>query len=407
MSNATFRKVFIIGLLALALVVVYQAYVFTHYSEIRQQQTEDNITGALNAVVEQLREINPESGKILYPVRKISEGYYRVQINDTLHPYLLENLLREKFAQFNLEMSFEYAIYDCFTDSTVFASRVSPSTDQKQSSRYLKDLKWRSDGHYFGVYFPQLPNAWLNLPQIFQLSVFILLALLVFFGYTLYVVSREKRLQHIKSDFINNITHQLKTPVSAMVLSINAMQRGELKKSYLDILKRETDHLKELIAKVLWASKAEQGKLQVDLRKGNIGQWIQTWADKKSVEIQVKLSKKTEAYFDSELLVMVLDNLLTNTIEHNEMLPEIEISSRPDKKKWVEINYIDKGKGIPKAEFKRVFKKFYSGKNQLNSPKQGFGLGLYLSKQAMQKMRGEIFLLESYQGVHLVLRFKK
>ena len=76
-------------------------------------------------------------------------------INDTVNPYLLETLLRNEFIQRNININFEYVIYDCFTDSIVFGDYISLDENEKdnvQSKSY--NMKWDKDGHYFGIFFP-------------------------------------------------------------------------------------------------------------------------------------------------------------------------------------------------------------------------------------------------------------
>ncbi len=403
MSATAYRKVLLLGIVSLLGVISYQGYLFLNYSELTQQRQEDQIVASLYQVVDDLYQINPEAGKIANSVRKISQGAYRVQVNDTLHPYLLENLLTKNFSEYNLELPFEYAIYDCFTDSTVFASQVNPSRTKKQTD-FIQKIDWKTDGHYFGVYFPSLPNAWLNLPVILRLSSILLGILLLFFGYTLWIVLKEKRLHTVKYDFINNVTHQLKTPVSALVLGVKALENSPSNSErYIGIIKKEALQLKHIINQVLWASKTENGQNQSPTQKINLHAFISQWAETKERSVHLSGHENITVLGVPDLLTTVLDNLYDNSLVHNPEPVSLAINVELTGRRAI-IHYRDTGRGIPEKFSKQIFEKFHSGNDmQTNEPRKGFGLGLYICKQALKNMGGQIALQPSTSGVHFTI----
>ncbi|MBK6543205.1 MAG: hypothetical protein IPG10_18350 [Flavobacteriales bacterium] len=125
----------------------------------RQQQVQldkqfsDRVTIALTDVTEQILSINKDPSDLFDAVVEERPNYFAVTINDTLHPYLLEALLKKEFQRRGIQEDFEYGIYDCFTDSIVYGNYVgmdSVTTDSTHTDLQKLD----KDGHYFGVYFP-------------------------------------------------------------------------------------------------------------------------------------------------------------------------------------------------------------------------------------------------------------
>lgn len=400
MPNKTYRKVLVLGILCLIGILGYQAYLINNYNTLSEKEREDNVIASLYSVIDELYAINPDAGKIVNPVKKVSQGYFRVQVNDTLHPFLLEELLKQKFTSYNINTPFEYAIYDCFTDSTVYAARVDPEMDSKSKTKYLEKIKWQGDGHYFGVFFPDTPNARLNIPDLMMLSLVMLGFLLLFFGYTLLALTKEKRLHRVKQDFINNVTHQLKTPVSALSLGISALSKSH-QSSTLELMDKEVKRLSKTINKVLLASKAEYHNDSDNIEDVDLVTLCKHWKkEKEGVSITIEhLEESVWCKSASEKIQLCLDILLENSLQHNpEKAIAVEIAINQTEKQAVLV-YKDNGNGIAKSELKNVFQKFYSAKNvDLNHPKSGFGLGLYIAKESLSKLGGKIKAVEYSSG---------
>lgn len=403
MPNKTYRRVLALGILSLIGVLSFQAYLLKDFNERTVKEREDNIIASLYSVIDVLYEINPDAGKIISPVKKVSEGYFRVQVNDTLHPYLLEELVKEAFKEHNISEPFEYAIYDCFTDSTVYAARVDYKESSANKTKHLDKLRWQSDGHYFAVFFPGIPNARVNIPDVLKLSFIMLLALIAVFGYTLVTLYREKRLQRIKQDFINNVTHQLRTPVSGLMLGIAAIKQQPDNTRALGLMEKEIKRLKGTIEKVLLASKAEEAKRKPE-QLINLEECIRGWAaDKEAVKLGALTCESVKIF--EEHFHLVLDILHENSVKHN---PSMEVAL----KIWVEqkdkscvVHVLDNGQGIQSKEIDRVFSKFYSSKNaDINQPKGGFGLGLYIAAQVCNQMNVSIAAVEDNTGAHFTLK---
>src|SRR5690606_11415685 len=195
---------------------------------------------------------------------------------DTIHPYLLESLLKQEFKQRNINDDFEYGIYDCFTDSIVYCNYVSLGDSiRPDSAHHSKLLKLDKDGHYFGVFFPKRTSSnwvpreagtinWIY-PAVVSLIVF------AFFVYSMWVIFRQKRLGEMKNDFIGNMTHELKTPISTIALSSDVLSDPEIVREpgrlhhYARIIHTENERLRQQVERVLQLATLENGGINLQM----------------------------------------------------------------------------------------------------------------------------------------------
>jgi len=190
--------------------------------QIEKSQFNNQVTLSLVNVRDELLSLNNEaSGLYLEPVKQINLNYFVVSFYDTLNPDLLKNLLIEQFKEYNINEVFEYGIYDCFTDSIIFDRYVDLSSNSKHINMSGTELKkWDHDGHYFGVYFPERKDTSIsskeNVSKSFYISSIVIVFITLIFAYAIVVILKQKRLSEVKTDFINNMTHELKTPISTI-----------------------------------------------------------------------------------------------------------------------------------------------------------------------------------------------
>ncbi|MBL7984637.1 MAG: hypothetical protein JNM91_06530, partial [Flavobacteriales bacterium] len=225
------------------------------------KQFSDRVTIALTDVTERILSINRDPSDLFDAVKQERPNYFAVTINDTIHPYLLESLLKHEFERRGIEEDFEYGIYDCFTDSIVYGNYVNlAESSVSDTAEHSELLKLDKDGHYFGVYFPRRTTSiwepqqsgtitWIY-PAIVTLIVFL------FFAYSVWVILRQKRIGQMKNDFIGNMTHELKTPISTIALSSEVLcdpdivQEPERLRNYARIIRTENERLRTQVERV-------------------------------------------------------------------------------------------------------------------------------------------------------------
>jgi two-component system, OmpR family, phosphate regulon sensor histidine kinase PhoR len=399
------------AILALAGVVVTQIYWVTKAYSIEEKQFNDRVVIAMTQVVDRIQTMNKDSS-IVEPVQQVSSNFYVANINDTLHPYLLETLLREEFAKSNLHEDFEYGIYDCFNDSIVFGSRVSFDENVVQAEQETTSIqkKFDRDGHYFGILFPQKTPVILEKMDFWIFSSILIMVIIIFFSYTISIMFKQKRLSEVKTDFINNMTHELKTPISTISISAEVLLQPGIGKDperlerYAAIIQNENNRLKTQVDKVLQIATLNPDRVQLELRPLDlndiVAKSVETFRVKVNEmggEIITHLGSETmQIEGDLVHITNIVYNLLDNASKYTVEPPRIEVITTL-KDQLITLSFSDNGLGIASEYRKMIFDKFYRIPTGDVHDVKGFGLGLFYVKTIVESHKGRIEV-ESHPG---------
>lgn len=264
----------------------------------------------------------------------------------------------------------------------------------------------------YSYLFSQL--AYLMIP-----SLLFLLIIIAGFSFLIYNLNRQKRLLTIKNDFINNLTHELKTPVFSISLLAKVfrenLKNGKTEKleEYLGLLEKENLKLKGHIDKVLELASLENGKYNLQKERCDFHEIINEAISGFALKIdtqQGKLSKTFKAVsnqltLDKTHFKNVIQNLLDNAIKYSNGKPEITISTSSDRQK-LSIAVSDKGIGIASEHQKHLFDKFYRITNGNLHHVKGFGLGLSYVKYIVEAHGGSISVnSKKNEGSTFVMEF--
>lgn len=225
------------------------------------------------------------------------------------------------------------------------------------------------------------------------------------------VIAKQDKIAKIREDFSYAMIHDMKTPLSSILMGTRIIRSGKLddkperKEKYFDIMEDEEEHLLALVNKVLTLSKLEEGKLLLDKKVVNLRPMIEDLTEKflakaeKPVEFILDLQEQ-EAYADEEFLKEAISNLIDNAIKYSEDSVQIKISSSASDDGYTHISVKDNGMGIPLKEQGKIFEKFERASAMKRNRKggaSGFGLGLNYVFHVVQAHRGSV-KLESIEG---------
>jgi len=222
-------------------------------------------------------------------------------------------------------------------------------------------------------------------------------------------ISRETETTRLKTEFVHNISHELKTPLTLIRLYGETLQRKKnLKKEErieaYEIITKESERLSHLINNVLDFSRIEMGRKEFDFKKENLAQKVRDTLEsyryhleKKGFTIQEEISSELpEMTFDGEAIASILINLLSNAMKFSPKEKEITVKLYKDNGNAV-LQVADRGIGISNREISRIFKRFYRSRNEIISETRGSGLGLTLVKHITDAHGGQIKVV-SEQG---------
>lgn len=421
MKTKNIRLIILFSIVAVIGVIINQYFLVKNALEIHQktqeiqkkniqierEQFDNQVILSLVGVRDELISLNLEAaGAYLDPVKQIANNYFVVSFYDTLNPGLLENLLVNKFTEYNIAEPFEYGIYDCYSDSIIFDKYVDLSKHEITKSKHkVPQEKWEHDGHYFGVYFPykedRKMDKSIDLSSTYLWSTILIAIILVVFLLSIITILKQKRLSEVKTDFINNMTHELKTPIATIALSSEVLKKGDVDPErlsrYAHIISTENSRLESQVERVLQLAKLENGKIALKKELIDIHELIK----KASVTFKLSIEQQQgDLYFDLKAnavkiyadkvhITNVLYNLLDNAVKYCIDEPHIKIET-DNFNNGIAIYIHDNGKGMTKDQSRQIFDKFYRVPTGSVHDVKGFGLGLFYVKEIIKAHKGKI-----------------
>ncbi len=407
MSSRTIRIIVILVTMTLAALVWLQIYWVRRSYLLTDEQFNNRVNLALNSVANQINLYNKDTLNIIDPVQQVSSNYFLVNVAGTADPDHLQNLLLIEFDHFNINLDFNFAVYDCFLDSIQWRSYNMRTHSNLESVEQvnLPKIKMAPDSHKFAVYFPTK-----NIYIARQLGVMIyssigILIVIGFFVYIVFVIFKQKKLSEMKTDFINNMTHEFKTPIATIQVSSDSLLRGtnatnpEKVTTYANIIRDETDRLKGQVEQILRIAMVDNVKNKLIKEPVDFNQMIRDIADNMLVRIEnarckldIHLDAKNPIVLgDRGHLVNVLYNLVDNALKYSKENPYLRIRTYNKKSKLV-VEIEDHGIGIPKEAQKHIFEKFFRVPTGNVHNVKGFGLGLSYVKKIIESHNGKIHL---------------
>ncbi|HFA52084.1 MAG TPA: HAMP domain-containing histidine kinase [Bacteroidetes bacterium] len=247
-------------------------------------------------------------------------------------------------------------------------------------------------------------------------SVLCLLALLVCLGLLLHILRKEEKLNEVKNDFINNLTHELKTPIFSISLASKLaneqLGKGNADKAaeFLRIIEKENEKLKGHTEKVLELASLENSKQQLKQERVDLHQLIGQVLNDHLPKVKNKngllrsslRAPRFEIKTDGTHFKNLLQNLLDNALKYSNGAPEIEVATDSNAAYFI-LSVKDNGIGIPPADQPFVFDKFFRTTTGDRHDVKGFGLGLSYVKQVVEAQKGKVEV-ESKLGEGSVFR---
>ncbi len=404
MKRNQIRFIVILGSFAIIGIVVIQIYWMQKAWDIKEKQFNQTIFIGLKNVAEKLSIYNQTDLPNENPVNQLSSNYFVVNTNSVIDANVLDHYLHIEFSKLNIDTDYEYAIYDCHNDQMVYGNYVSVGGKERDIKMTTNMPKYSDYIYYFGVRFPSKTNSLTGDMSLWIIFSTILLVSLIFFAYAIFIILRQKRLSELQKDFINNMTHEFKTPISSINISADVISNPEILKDpdrlvkYGSIIKQENSRLNKQVEKVLQIARIEKSGFELKNEPVVLHEIIYEVVkncktnNEKGLTIKTHLDENVGAIIADRLhITNIFHNLIDNAIKYSLGNPKIEISTRLVNKMIV-VSVKDKGPGISKEYTKKVFQKFFRVPTGNLHDVKGFGLGLYYVKNICQAHHWKIIL---------------
>ncbi|MDW9382946.1 GHKL domain-containing protein [Chryseobacterium sp. JV558] len=387
----TLGFVAIIGILIAQLMWTRQAY------NLEDKKFNQKVNIALMEVAEKL-----SGGKNSYiesPVQNIANDYYVVNINNEFHPVVLEYYLKTEFTRLQINTDYVYALYNCHSDKMVYGKYMT-SHQESPSNKMINFPKHKNLIYYFSIRFPDKTTYLISSLRFWYVLTFALIIILLVYVYSIYTIIQQKKFSELQRDFINNMTHEFKTPLSSILLASEALNKQDLVQdnsklqTYTSIIINQSHKLNNHIEKILNIAKNDAAGLSLKPQKILLLPFIQEIADStqhknKDLSIEIDIENSTSVMADEFHFTNIIYNLLDNSIKYCETMPVITISSYKDSK-GLYLKFKDNGMGIPVKNIPHIFEKFYRVHTKRSEEVNGFGLGLFYVKKVVQQHHWKI-----------------
>lgn len=330
--------------------------------------------------------------------KDISERVDFVELNNILEKYLLSN---------GIDLPFYYSVVDkrgreIFRCNKDFHSDHDESTSSIYKQKFFP-LEESTNEIYLQVTFPTKKNFIISSMYLLYPTIVLVVLILGIFIVALIVIFKQKQLNNIKNDFVNNMTHELKTPISSISLASQMLQdpgvgkTPETLKHISKVIRDETTRLSRMVEEVLKLSLFETEKSTFKMKEMHVNELIAHTSEIFSLKVANKGGKITTILKAQDDLIMADEVHFTNVI-HNLVDNALKYSDKPllltletwNEKDYLMISIEDNGIGIQKEDHKRIFEKFYRVPTGNKHNVKGFGLGLAYVKKIIQEHRGTI-----------------
>ena len=330
-----------------------------------------------------------------------------VPINQRVSRDVLDTLIKKELQDQNVSLTYDFWLKLANKDSVLYQKASNRNGDLLPENTYRTTLFsneiFRDPGMLY-LYFPNknsliLSNMWATMAS----SAGLLLVLIFIFAYTIYAILKQKKISEMKTDFINNMTHEFKTPVATIMIASEALKDPEIveDKSRISrlagIIYDENVRLGNHIERVLSIARLEKKELKLEYKEVNTHDLISAVVDSMSLQLQKKNAKVSlnlnavhpVVYGDELHLSNVFYNLIDNANKYSTDDPDIAIETRSTDKMLI-IEIADKGIGMTKEHSKRIFDQFYRVPTGNLHDVKGFGLGLNYVQDIVEQMSGTI-----------------
>lgn len=397
MQQHIINRVIFLGVVAVLGIVGMQTYWIAMTWDLNNTEFRDKARHALYVVAGKLAADNDSDLPSRDIVRQRSSNYYIVNIESEIDALRLEVLMQQELVRLGLDVPFEYAIFDCANDEMAYGARCEPTTEhQPEEPTELTSYLPPDENllYYFGVKFPERTGyIWEKMQLVFIFTAILLLTV-VFFVYSMVVILKQRRLASMQKDFIDNMTHEFKTPLSTIRIAAGVFQRDEYIAAdsrlsrYATLIHEQYERLNNQVEKVLQISRIEKGSFEIKKESIDLHELIPSLLSGISVRAEERGGLVEDRLPEIPLPVSadpvhlsnILHNLLDNAVKYGGDKPRITIGGRC-KGNQLHLYVADDGPGITSEHQERLFEKFYRVPTGDVHDVKGFGLGLFYVHQ--------------------------
>jgi two-component system phosphate regulon sensor histidine kinase PhoR len=403
--SSTARLGIFASALIIAIIVIFQLIWLKKVYRFEQKEFDISILKAIRGFYEDLNLYN--SSNLNELVEKPDRHLYLARIKLPVNYDSLKTYLQFELEDFDIYTNCNAGIYEAAANKYKYSTTLLSAGSQDKLNPVIPLLKRNYD--YLSLYFPNRQRYILYEMNFWIVSSAVLLIVLIVSAGSLYFLYRQKFLNEIQKEFVQNFTHEFKTPVATLSLAAETLEnktiieKPEKLAVYAGIVKYQADYMHKQIEKLLRFAHIESTRLHLEKKAVDMHELIKEaitnltpLIQQKKASLQLKLNaNKSILVADKDYMNIMITNLIENAIKYSKQ-PVISISTTSQDNRFV-LSVQDNGIGIGKNQMKKLFTKFYRIRNDEEYVAKGFGIGLTFVKRIITAHKGRIYV-ESLPG---------
>jgi two-component system, OmpR family, phosphate regulon sensor histidine kinase PhoR len=389
----------LLGFLVIVGIMVIQFFLLRQAVQYEEKKFAHKAHVALLEVASKLNVEGKTTLPQTNPIEKVKSDYYIVNVNSKFEAASLDYYLKNEFEKFDIVTDFEYGLYDCTKERMQYGDYI-PVAKKTNPTKINFVLAKNNMTYYFVVHFPQLNKYIYKALDIWIILSLIMLVVLVLYGYSAFTILQQKKYAELQKDFINNMTHEFKTPISSILIASNFLDKqepiiqDEKLKKYNTLITQQASKLNSHVEKILHLAKTENKPLQLKKENIVVADAIQAAIENvlikyPDVKIEMQAQQpyiiKADEFHFSNLVYNLLDNAVKYTIAKPFIVIQIKQVVNN-----IQLSFEDNGMGIPQKDLQNIFEKFYRVQHAKTNEVNGFGLGLFYVQRICKEHKWKI-----------------
>lgn len=402
MNLKRLNNIFLFGAIAFIAVLALQIYWIVFAWQVKTNDFKQRVNFSLRKVAEQMAVRSGFELPKTDLIKEISHNEFLVNYNYEISTDILEDYLIREMDVVEPGIKFEFGVYDCFTNDLVYGSccELEASTRQRIKEKIPVHDNFT---YYFVIRFPDK-----NVYLLTNLKFFVLLGLFtiivgISYLFAIKALYKQKKISELQKDFVDNMTHEFKTPLTSIKLASNVLLENETinenskLKKYSEIIVQQSEKLTSHVERLLDLVRSER-TFSLKMEKIDLKQMILQINSDFKEKTSGCILNFTEDFPDEDIFIEgdryhlfnAFQNIYDNSIKYNNKIEKCIITRIKTMKDFIQLEIRDNGIGISAENIPLIFDKFYRvQKNDVHDVK-GFGLGLYYVKNIIDLHKWKI-----------------
>jgi len=386
----------------IGLIVIVQLYWLTKVYSFEQKQFNNNVVKSIRAVFEDLEMNDNPNQPLQQLIHNPADDYYMFKADTIPEQDSLTYYIRKEFSDFDVLTDVKLGAFSSISKKYVYEDYIPTAASGFHVTSALGLPVYSQDYDHILLYFPHRSQYILGEMNFWIISSVALFLALIGLAISLFYFYRQKFLAEVQKDFVNNFTHEFKTPLAVIRIASDVLAQNDITekperlKRYSSIIQNQTTHLQNQVEKLLKSASAENKKFPIDKEKVKPARLIeqalnklQPLIEQKQARVDLKVDNyETNIQADEGHLELAIINILENALKYSNA-PHIIVETGKEESDYF-ISVKDNGIGIEKKYIKDIFKKFYRVPTGNVHDVKGFGLGLNFVKRIVDGHDGRI-----------------